>query len=151
MSSETLSFTGKTGRSKNSPTCENAVARAHRSWMLRVMGSCWHGVMKFPIFDPFSRSKLFVPSLRSIWRQSESLYTLSCFAVVRVYWGHGIVFAVSDSNSERFQYFAASRAHRRTHPPIPHPARIMSKPILDLLSEVGNHNESQYLTLFTAG
>ena len=35
-SSETLIFTGKTDRSKNSPTCENAVAQTHGSWM----GSC---------------------------------------------------------------------------------------------------------------
>ena len=40
-SSETLIFTEKTYRSKNSPTCENAVARTHGSWMLRVMGSCF--------------------------------------------------------------------------------------------------------------
>ena len=38
-SSETLIFTGKTVKSKNSLTCENAVAQTHGSWMLRVMGS----------------------------------------------------------------------------------------------------------------
>ena len=38
-SSETLILMGKTDRSKNGPTCENAVARRHGSWMLRVMGS----------------------------------------------------------------------------------------------------------------
>ena len=32
-------FHGK-DRSKNNPTCENAVARTHGSWMLQVMGSC---------------------------------------------------------------------------------------------------------------
>ena len=38
-SSETLIFTEKTYRTKNNRTCENAVARIHGSWMLRVMGS----------------------------------------------------------------------------------------------------------------
>ena len=39
-SSEILNFTENTYRSKNSPTCKNAVARTHGSWMLQVMGSC---------------------------------------------------------------------------------------------------------------
>ena len=37
---EILIFTEKTYRSENSPTCENAVARTHGSWMLRAMGFC---------------------------------------------------------------------------------------------------------------
>ena len=39
MSSETVIFTEKTNRSKNNPTCENAVAETHGSWMLLVIGS----------------------------------------------------------------------------------------------------------------
>ena len=52
-SSETLIFTEKTYRSQNSPTCENAVARTHGSWMLRVMGSCFRFCL-LVAFTPFN-------------------------------------------------------------------------------------------------